>query len=262
MLAQIHHQFRSVLLSIAEKGTLDFGLGYSRLAENKALKGGGTYCFRFQSSALIHSCAVNVFPIFVHFQISYSVETCMLATPSTWGQVMVKPFVAWNQCLRVHEVSQFSFDDAFTRFLGWRLQDPYVVATQRNPWGILSFGGWEVKWQQARKKWTGDRRQKEKNVLFFCSWYDHIVCFSLFSFYFAEVQRSADIIFRSLYNLSRRGCSWKGFLVLIRLGPAAFKVFMMQQTMDPQSIGTRTIIIDQYYMQLVGFKHVWNITSC
>lgn len=68
MLAQIHHQFRIVLLSIAEKGTLDFGLGYSRLAENKALKGGGTYCFRFQSSALIHSCAVNVFPIFFTFR--------------------------------------------------------------------------------------------------------------------------------------------------------------------------------------------------
>ena len=49
---------------IAEKGKLDFGLGYSRLADDDALKGGGAYCFRFQSSALIHSRAVNVFPIF------------------------------------------------------------------------------------------------------------------------------------------------------------------------------------------------------
>ena len=61
---------------IAEKGKLDFGLGYSTLADDDALKGGGAYCFRFQSSALIHSRAVNVFPIFFHFQISYPLETC------------------------------------------------------------------------------------------------------------------------------------------------------------------------------------------
>lgn len=100
MLAQIHHQFRGVLLSIAEKGKLDFGLGYSGLADDNALKGEGAYCFRFQSSVFIHSHAsslnddVNVFTVFLTFRFP-TLWTHVLATfPSTWGQVMVKPFMA------------------------------------------------------------------------------------------------------------------------------------------------------------------------
>ena len=118
--------------------------------------------------------------------------------------------------------------------------------------GVSFLSGVEKSSHSRReKKWTGKKRNM---CCLFYSWYDHINCVCCLAC-FAEVHRSADI-FRSLYNLRRRGCEWKGFLVLIRLGPAAFKVFMMQQTMDPLSIGARTIIIDQNYMQLVGFKPI------
>lgn len=150
-----------------------------------------------------------MFSQFWNFQISYPLETCTCNFPFHLGpshgetipRMKSMPPSLWGFAILVWR--------CFYAIPWVETPRPSCRGNPAKPLGYPFF--WRLRSQVTAgekkvNRWQAAKRQK--CVVFFCSWYDHIACFSLFSLFrrSSQKRRHISIIIQSKYNLSRRGC--------------------------------------------------------